>query len=471
MRIPGQNQSEDCLYLNIWSPANATNLPVFFWIHGGSFVSGSGAQYPGEYLVSTAASQGNPIVYVSINYRLGVLGFLGEKNLSTVVNSTNNSNQTTYGNWGTLDTVFALEWVRSNIAFFGGNPDNITIGGESAGGALVMTHLVSDVVSNNSFSQAIIESGVFYPDVTYSAEVGQRVANTIEAALNCTSVDCLYNATVSSIIAAQAKLPLPYFSLLVTPFGPLIDGYVLNSSLTDALVSNNFKNKPVLLGTNANETAAFTCPIIKSGLVRLPNATNEDVNSFVLGYIARYIGSNLTNALQDVYNNDTNEYPLTFITQVSSDIVFHCPARYAASKFSENSTVYLYSFNYEYRIDDQCYGAAHGYELAFLFPSIVNYYNYTLSNNTAASSDLSERMVQYWTSFISTGSPNIVAITANTTTSANSTLPTSSTNTTLLTWPTYNSTLDNEIVFDVTDSIAVGEYANECNFWNQVEGL
>lgn len=131
----GFPRTEACLTLNIYSPENAINLPVFVWIHGGSFIHGAGAQYDAIPFVSTSVINSVPVVVVTINYRLGLFGFLADQEPYDERSGANN--RSTTGNYGVLDQMMALEWIKKNIAGFGGNSEQITVGGESAGGASI----------------------------------------------------------------------------------------------------------------------------------------------------------------------------------------------------------------------------------------------------------------------------------------------------------------------------------------------
>jgi para-nitrobenzyl esterase len=245
-------QSEDCLFLNVWVPANTlpgSRLPVFFWIHGGALIFGTGASYDPSVLVEQ-----NNIIVVTINYRLGALGWLVEPGLlATQANFFQNIGDA--GNYGLMDQQFALQWVQRNIGGFGGDPSRVTMGGESAGGLSTSSNMVSAVTARGLFRGAIIESGAYDlrsipEELVYEDEFGSN----FDQALGCSQPNdaaCLRSASVSSILAAQG-----------TAFGeegisPNFGTKVLPLGLADAFATGNFIHVPVLQGTNANEGRLF----------------------------------------------------------------------------------------------------------------------------------------------------------------------------------------------------------------------
>ena len=146
-------RTESCLILNVYAPENANNLPVYVWIHGGGFYAGAAAQYNATPFVSTSIINSIPIVIVTINYRLGLFGFLADEGLYGERSGINN--RSTTGNYGILDQIMALDWIKKNIAGFGGNPDQITVGGESGGGISISILLTSSLVAEGTFQRAI----------------------------------------------------------------------------------------------------------------------------------------------------------------------------------------------------------------------------------------------------------------------------------------------------------------------------
>ena len=242
--------SEDCLFLNVYTPSNATprsRLPVFVWIHGGALVSGAGSDYDPSVMVAN-----NDIIVVTINYRLGSLGFLAASVLATTeANDFQNAGDA--GNYGLMDQQFALAWVQRNIAAFGGDPNAVTIGGESAGGLSVSSQLASTNIGRNLFRGAIIESGGYmYHDVP-SLATYQTLSNTF-AAKECSSpvtLACLQALPAVQLIGSD---PVVFGGFGIAPnFGTKI----LPRDLHTAFSTGQFIQVPVLQGTNANEGRLF----------------------------------------------------------------------------------------------------------------------------------------------------------------------------------------------------------------------
>jgi para-nitrobenzyl esterase len=245
--------SEDCLFLNVYTPSTATaksKLPVFIWIHGGALVNGAGSDYDPSVMVAD-----NEIIVVTINYRLGSLGFLAASVLAaTAPNAFQNVGDA--GNYGLMDQQFAMAWVRDNIAAFGGDPEAVTIGGESAGGLSVSTHLASTNTGRGLFGGAIIESGAYmYHDVP-SLATYQTLSNTFaqqDANQFCNgtlTLACLQGLTAAQVFANERDFGgfgiAPNFGTKILPLG-----------LHAAFSTGQFNQVPVLQGTNANEGRLF----------------------------------------------------------------------------------------------------------------------------------------------------------------------------------------------------------------------
>ena len=261
---PGSADSEDCLFLNVYVPADRHDdrgepLPVLFWIHGGSNEYGEGSSYDPTPLVT----QGH-IIVVTINYRLGALGWLAHPLLDD--GSPNSS-----GNYGLMDQQFAMRWVNRNIAAFGGDPHKVTIAGESAGAIDSCSHLASPTAAG-LFRGAIIESGciVFqYPQAVLAAVSGAPFVD----ALGCTTLACLQAAPVSEVLAAE--LPLGW----VVVEGPNIP--TLPETPQQAFTDDSFNKVPVIQGTNLDEGRLFV-PLFNGVL------TGDDYASAVAGLFAAY---------------------------------------------------------------------------------------------------------------------------------------------------------------------------------------
>ena len=264
--------SEDCLFLNVYTPSTATaksKLPVFIWIHGGALVNGAGSDYDPSVMVAE-----NDIIVVTINYRLGSLGFLAASVLAaTEPNAFQNVGDA--GNYGLMDQQFAMAWVHDNIAAFGGDRETVTIGGESAGGLSVSTHLASTntfrgLIGRNLFGGAIIESGAYmYHDVP-SLATYQTLSNTFaqqDANAFCggtLTLACLQGLTAAQIFANERD----FGGFGIAPnFGTKI----LPRDLHTAFSTGQFNQVPVLQGTNANEGRLFEPSFFPSALLTFNN--------------------------------------------------------------------------------------------------------------------------------------------------------------------------------------------------------
>jgi len=269
--------SEDCLFLNVYTPANATprsRLPVFIWIHGGALTNGAGSDYDPSVMVAN-----NDIIVVTINYRLKSLGFLAASVLAaTEPNAFQNVGDA--GNYGLMDQQFAMEWVQENIAAFGGDRDTVTIGGESAGGLSVSSHLASTnsfrhLTGRDLFGGAIIESGGYmYHDVP-SLATYQTLSNTFvqkDANASCggtVTLACLQGLTTAQLFANEG---------LFGGFGiaPNFGTKILPLDLHTAFSTGQFNQVSVLQGTNANEGRLFE-PSFFPSQVTAPSGTGPTI--------------------------------------------------------------------------------------------------------------------------------------------------------------------------------------------------
>jgi para-nitrobenzyl esterase len=269
--------AEDCLFLNVYTPSNATaksKLPVFIWIHGGALVNGAGSDYDPSVMVAN-----NDIIVVTINYRLGSLGFLAASVLTATAPSAF-ENVGDAGNYGLMDQQFAMAWVHDNIAAFGGDRETVTIGGESAGALSVSTHLASTntfraLTGRDLFGGAIIESGAYmYHDVpslatyqTLSNTFAQQDANAFCA--GTLTLACLQGLTAAQVFANERD----FGGFGIAPnFGTKI----LPRDLHTAFSTGHFNQVPVLQGTNLNEGRLFE-PSFFPSAVTAPKGTASTI--------------------------------------------------------------------------------------------------------------------------------------------------------------------------------------------------
>ncbi len=378
---PPSGKSEDCLYLNVWSPAKSADerVPVLVWIYGGGF--GAGATSERNYSGEKLAEKG--VVLVSIAYRVGQLGFLAHPELSA-----ENPNHVS-GNYGLLDMVAGLKWVQNNIAAFGGDPDKVTIFGESAGG-IAVSMLCASPLAEGLFHGAISQSGgSFGPPrpTTYPGENQKRLADAERD-----GEAFMKSAGVSSIaelrkIAAD-KLPA---SRGIGMSWPIIDGYVIPDDQHKLYSAGKFNDTPILVGYNSDEGASFSPPRTPADYI---NGVKERYGKFADALIAAYpVG--------------TNSVPKT-ARDLARDAAFGWHtwswARLQASKGTAKSYLYYFDQHPEYpagspRADS---GSPHGADVPYVFQHLNE------SDPQIAKTDLeiSEAMATYWTNFAKRGDPN-----------------------------------------------------------------
>lgn len=397
--------SEDCLYLNVYAPKAPGNYPVMVWIHGGAFYLGLSNGYNPERLVA----QGN--VVVTINYRLGALGFMAHPALSAEAGASNAS-----GNYGLMDQQAALRWVRDNIANFGGNRNNVTIFGESAGGFSVHSHLASPG-STGLFHKAIIQSGAYALGVGAQATLAQSeaVGTAIGNANNCAAPNntaaCLRSIPVASLLASQSA---------AWPSGPIpsVDGAVLPGSVLARLSAGTYNRVPLIQGATRDEWRLFVAldevtppTVAKPYLGAALNAGNyEAAIAGTFPYLAAapfpagFVNTMATTAyLPALYGNNHS----VALGALGTDLLFACNSRWSSKLQEANASVYVYEF-----ADDTVppfipgrsfpMGAAHTTELNYIFDTGA-------FTRTAAQDAVAANLVAAWSRFAATGNPNAAA--------------------------------------------------------------
>jgi para-nitrobenzyl esterase len=379
--VPGMgsdDQSDDCLNLNVWTPSTDESCPVMVWIHGGAFSLGAGSL--SVYDGSRLAAATNTVV-VTINYRLGALGFLVIDDPSCTPNV------------GLLDQVAALEWVRDNISAFGGDPENITIFGESAGGGSVLS-LLAMPSAVGIFQRAIVQSGA--TDLLLDRERALLVTEEVArcAGLDHVDVDALRSMPGPDIIAAQAQAAGELFMTVGTmPFHPVVDGVVLPRTWLDA-ADSGFNPVPVIIGTTRDEMDLFK-------LFDPAAATLDDA-----GLRAR-LGATAKNvdALIDAYAATGTTDPPDVWARVNTDRAMWLHALAIAEARSAHAPTWMYRFDWEASSPDM--GAPHGVDIPFPFTTIdVDGWDTFISDPEQAMS-LASLMQRSWASFASEGVPSL----------------------------------------------------------------
>jgi len=378
---PISGKSEDCLYLNIWTPAKFVNekLPVLVWIYGGGFSFGSTSDpiSNGEHL----ARKG--VVVVSIAYRVGPLGFLAHPQLSA-----ENPNHVS-GNYGLLDQIAALQWIKRNIAAFGGNPEKITIFGESAG-AISVSMLCASPLAKGLFHGAISQSGGSFGPTRPTTYPGENMKTLSQAEKDGEAY--LQKAGVSSIAELRKmdaeKLPVGW------GFGsawPIIDGYVIPDDQYKLYEAAKYNDIPVLIGYNSDEGASFT-------FVR---STEE----YISGVKTRY--GKYADELLKAYPLDSGKVGWT-ARNLARDAAFgwHTWTWARLQSKTGKSKVFYYFFdqhpNYPKGSRRYGYGSPHAQDVAYVFKQLDKK-NPELSDYDF---ELSEIIATYWTNFAKYGDPN-----------------------------------------------------------------
>jgi len=376
------NTSEDCLYLNVWTPAQSPGdkLPVMVFFYGGAFGQVAPFGTMAVYNGTTLAEHG--VIVVTANYRMGALGFLAHPQLD------NESPHNSSGNYGILDQVAALQWVQRNIGAFGGDPSRVTIFGQSAGGESVLIHLVSPQ-SRGLYRQAIIESGPFWAngptiDNVHSKADAEQFGEAYADSLGYPGPDAIAQMRRLSPGALINATPWPSSSWELTHtlhFEPMIDGWILPDSV-DALFGLHRENPvPLMIGTNANDGTTLSA-----------NA-NMTVPEYV-SFVRNYFGKDADAVLLQYPANSTQEVQLR-LAQIMTHYDFSDSAKFAAGSMADlDRSTYLY--RYSYILPGQPNGAFHGSETLLLFglPGIKS------------DPAVGDNLVDLWTRFAKTGDPN-----------------------------------------------------------------
>jgi para-nitrobenzyl esterase len=373
--------SEDCLYLNVWTPRldPAAHLPVMVWIHGGAFIGGAGTDpmFDGERL----AAKG--VVLVTLNYRLGIFGYLAHPDFAS------HSAPQAAGNFGLQDQIAALQWVRSNITHFGGDPHAITLFGQSAGGMSV-TSLLASPLTRMQFQRGIVESG--------SLIGGPPVMSLRDAQALATAF--AGEDSVASLRQLPADQLLQRWGAFVAAhreawLGPIIDGYVLTDDPAAVFARHQQHRVPLLVGNNARE--GFGRPSDEA----LPDMLRAFYGEQAVPALALYGAAPGNTAAADPVLGSRAAQWLT-------DSTFRCGAViYASRHAAQGSPVYSYQFEQSLP-GREPEGAAHTYELPYVFGNLLA--DGPLGAPFGpADRQLSDTMMSYWTSFAKSGDPNSAA--------------------------------------------------------------
>jgi para-nitrobenzyl esterase len=405
---------EDCLYLNVWAPtAAAAPRPVMVWIHGGGNAAGSASEplYDGQVLAETG-----DVVVVTLNYRLAQLGYLADASLAV---------DGSVGNYGTRDQVLALTWVRDNIAAFGGDPANVTIFGESAGGRNTCT-LLAVPAAAGLFHRAIVQSGACkFLDTRADA---QATADEVATALGCGSdrAACFRAATAEAITRAYAH---EVGTLSESFYGTTIDGVVLTEQPEAAIRAGRHHAVPFMIGANADETNA-----------QVPaNLTATQYETLVRGQFGP-----LADRVLAQYPLSAYPSPRAAYSRLSTDSRFVCPSREIAVGVDAGQTAPVYRYFMTYRATP--FGAIHGIDIPFVFGTFgaIATASGQPYQPTAADLALADVMRGAWTRFARTGDPGGTPA-----------------------WPVYGAG-DPVMIFENPAVVGAAPRAADCDFWRPV---
>jgi len=373
MVFEDSGESEDCLFLNVYAPANGgKNLPVMFWIHGGGYAAGASSEprHYGGFLPLKG------VVLVTMNYRLGVFGFLATADLAKEANGAS-------GNYGLMDMVAALQWVKTNVKRFGGNPDNVTIFGESAGSFAVST-LMASPMARGLFAKGIGESGGAFSNVLPTDTLEMRGKRDAEwaATLGVTSLAELRALSTDKLLEGARKKG-------TIGFTPVIDGKLLTEQVADTYAAGRQAHVPLLAGWNRDEGG-------------LTPTTAEKWKADAAGLF----GDRAAEFLM-LYPGDTDEEATRSAADYHADsfIAFGTWKWIEAHRKTGEAPVYRYHFELPPPPSTYFKGGvtAHADDIEYVFGSID-----TRAGATMRPEDhkMSDEIMTYWTNFAKTGDPN-----------------------------------------------------------------
>jgi len=395
---PAEDFAEDCLYLNVWTPAaDAARRPVLVWLHGGAFTTGSGSQpiYDGARL----ARRGD-VVVVTINYRLGALGFLHLPALEREA-------QEASANPGLLDQIAALAWVQENIAAFGGDPASTTVFGESAGAMSVGT-LLGTPRAQGLFARAILQSGA--ASNVYDREDGLRVAETFMKELGLAADDLagLRAQPLAAVLAAQDRASAQLLGVVrQLPFQPVVDGDVLPRPPLEAIAGGLSRDVALLIGTNLEEQKLYSPADPKAqllddeGLLRRCRRTLPEP-----GPDGRPRGEHAIQHYRAARDGLLEVSPRELWYAIETDRWFRVPAtRLAEQHAAHQPATWAYLFTWKSPALGGMLGSCHALEIPFVFGCVDDRLVQRFVGDHPAVQGISRRMQDAWLAFARSGDP------------------------------------------------------------------
>jgi para-nitrobenzyl esterase len=350
--------SEDCLQLNVFAPKSAKKAPVMVWIHGGSHRTGAGWVYDGQNFARDG------VVVVTINYRLGALGYFAHPALTKAARPGE-----PVGNYGLMDQIAALKWVQRNIAAFGGDPKNVTVFGESAGGMSTLSILATPA-ARGLYQKAIVESGVgWFQPVTLAKKEAEGVA-------------MLQKAGVDGQTAAELRsIPVEKLVQINGDYQPFTDGKLMTETASQALVRGHFADVPLIIGSNSGEDSLIgPAPATAEGAARIPPAQRA------------------------IYKAEEAAGLDTLVRAAFTDRFMGAPARWVAAEASAGKPAWLYYFSYVgSRFRPAMTRATHAAEIQYVF----EYWGRRTPMSLVSDEDkaMASLMHACWVSFAKTGAP------------------------------------------------------------------
>ena len=372
---PEQEMSEDCLYLNIWRPANITGkLPILVYIHGGSLTSGTSSyeDYNGEEMAKTG------VIMITIAYRLGVFGYFAHEDLAK------ESLNGTTGNYGLLDQIEALKWVQNNAEYFGGDKDNVTIAGESAGSSSISA-LCSSPLASGLFKRAIGESSslvVKVPPHTYrESKEALKMGADIMKEFNCSSIEELRKIPADKLVNTQ-----------YTNSAMMLDGYALSKDPYQVYLDGENNEEALLNGFNVLEGDAFVIPQY------LLSPTNKDN---ILARLKDFFGDEFGQKFYDLFKNEIEKDAFSTFNDIFSIYWFMYP-HYSWMNMAYDNGVDVYS--YQFTKENGFHSTYHAGEMIYCYGNVKkDNHSYRYNDSDLA---LSDTMLSYWSNFVKTGNPN-----------------------------------------------------------------
>jgi para-nitrobenzyl esterase len=395
------NSNEDCLYLNVFTPDTKAKLPVLVWIHGGGYFDGAS----NDYDASKLAAQGK-LVVITINYRLNLFGFLSHPALD--------DQGKPFGNYGLMDMQAALQWVRANIAAFGGDANNVTLGGQSAGAGAAAAHVISPG-SAGLFHRAIFQSGGYSP-IAPLATARERGIKFADAA-GCKGSDAQIALCLRALPAAKiAALSGTESATSAFVSGPMIDGTVIPRQAIDAFNTGRFARMPIMMGTTRDE-GNFTAGIAQYFKKDRSAITRKEFGD----YVQRSYGGNAgPGGTPPAYPKDA----VPALTKHYAGVVPHqnwaalhgdmlaCRGLHVAGAIAKHAPLYMYRFDdrtapsYFPKMDGFTPGAYHTGDIPYVFIGYHGGPDGLRVPLTQKQTSLSDKMIAAWANFAATGNPN-----------------------------------------------------------------